>query len=205
MKYYTPKFDVNNLSEDLTQQNRINFFWRKWLFSTKERIFKILDINRTVFNKNSWYIDAIEKMAKKKWIYNTKNIRTYSKPPFEIHQNDLPQYLHNRQNSIHHKVFKNPILLWHKSASKNKVRIPKWEHWSFHRLIDKNLYPHLHMSHLLEHEASMFENWFINEIKAIESEIDELFKENPLNVYTPSVFQQEFYEIHNIKNPELFS
>lgn len=188
--YQIPHF----LEEDLYEQNIrawINLLWQKWLYTTKERIKYILDINHSVFQPDISFTDDILELFENNYLQKDMNIiksipRNYYKD--YLRQHDLEQ-----EKNIHHIIFQNNILNGHISYKDNRLLMERGIHSSFHKLLnDKNLYPHEHISRFLKVESEYLDKSFINRVQKIESSYSKVFKTSPFDIYKPECFSKSF-------------
>lgn len=190
--YAIPHFDDN----DLFEQNIrawVNLLWKKWLYTTKERMTYILSINDSVFQPDISFSDDILELFENDYLQ--KDMQIMKSIPRNHYKEYLTSHDLETQMNIHHIIFQNNILNGHVSYKDNRLLMERWIHSSFHKLLNnKNLYPHEQISRFLKIEADYLDRSFLSRIQKIETSYTKLFNKKPFEVYKDECFSSEFHK-----------
>lgn len=192
-QYHYPIWTHDHIRNEPKLQHWINFFGKSGLYTTAERIKYVLNLNQSVFTQESWFIEAIQDIVAQYPLYKEWYIYIWNQPYSEKYRKLLPTYLHASRPTIHHIIFQNAHMWWHKTNTHNLVSMESWHHISFHALLNqKNYYPHQQLSKLLNIEQSILEPKLVNQIIALENTYHDIWKENPWLLYKKTSFQESW-------------
>lgn len=194
MKYQIPHFTQDDLYEP-DRKAWINFFGQDWLYTTKERIKKILDINNSVFQDDSYFSEHILELFEQQYL--SKKMNNIVQTPRDYYSRYLSPYDFEIQKNVHHIIFQNDCMWWHISYKDNRIDMERWIHSSFHKLLNnKNIYPHEQISRFLKIENEYLDKRFVQRLQKIEQSYTQLFKTKPFEVYKPECLSYEFHKQH---------
>lgn len=193
--YTTPIFHQEDL-HDKEVQHRVNFFGEKWMYSIKERIWHILDLNNTVLcencNFNEDILDLLDKPLEDLLIND--NIQISEDNLKDKHIENLPKHLLRTDPTIHHIIFQNQCLWWHVRNDANRIEMDRWVHTSFHELLDnKNLYPHQQLIKITRLEKETINPCVYNTLQEIQVYYNNIFIKDPTKIYKKEAFKEVFF------------
>lgn len=189
--YYWPELEQYNFS---TQEvHRVNLFGDKT--DIKQRLMYIFELNKSVFEKNSYWYSLETLIGEHKQAYTT-HVHTYQESIKKIFETELYRnsQLLDQNTTDHHIIFKNKHNNWHLSHTKNLVPFARWVHTSFHELMNqKMLFPHQQFTRLMKLEKKYVTNTFRYWLQELEQEFDRIYKSHPYEVYKRECFRRYIY------------
>lgn len=190
LSYKIPCFKEKDLKEPNVRA-WVNFFGQEWLYSIKERIQKVLEINQSVFQEDCAFSDYIFELLYKD--PSIKKMNTIQKTPRKYYEKHLTPYDLQTMKSTHHIIFQNNCVGGNIGHKENRIDMERGIHNSFHTLLNQqDIYPHAQISKFLQIESDYLDESFIQSIQKIEQEYTKLFKKKPFEIYKPECFSQEF-------------
>jgi hypothetical protein len=195
--YIIPQFEEIDFF-DHKVKHWINFFGEEDLFTFKERIEHILEINKSVFEEGNQYIENIHQLlsnSENEIDENKINILPIS--PKEFYEEILTPHMLRTDPSDHHIIFNNTHLGGHPKHKDNLKIIERGKHTSLHDLLDwKNLYPHQQLSKFLRFEKNTISQSFLTSLQTIERSTEKLFQKDPFSIYKEEIFQEKFRRLN---------
>ncbi len=190
--YSIPHFPQAELS-DPDVRAWINFLGNKGMFTTKERVIEILDLNAPAFVDDTKFSDDILELFESPYL--SKDMQELLRVPRRHYRSYLTDHDKKNNNTIHHIIFQNNVMNGHVSEFFNLANMEAWKHSSFHQLLrHKNLYPHEQISRLLKLESDYLDRTFLTRLSKIESSYQKAFQKTPFEIYKPEVFSNNFHK-----------
>lgn len=191
LSYKIPSFKEKDLKEPDVRA-WINFFGQEWLYTTKERIQKVLEINQSAFQEDCAFSDYIFELLYENPLI--KKMNTIQKIPRKYYEKYLTEYDLQAMKSTHHIIFQNNCVGGHVGHKDNRIDMERGIHNSFHTLLNQqDIYPHAQISKFLQIESDYLDKTFLQNIQKIEQEYTKLFKKDPFEIYKPECFSPEFH------------
>lgn len=174
------------------------FFGQEELYTTADRITYILNINKSVFADESEFISTVLHTTSKQLAYEKWHIHHSDIPYKEKYHKLIPINLCVSEPTIHHIIFQNKLMWWHKSNECNRIKMHRWLHTSLHKLLwQKNYYPHQQISNFLIQESHILSHKFLQKIIDIEKRYHRLWKQEPRKLYNQDAFSPEWIRNRN--------
>ena len=101
----------------------INFFGQENLYTTRERIQKILEINQSAFQEDSNFSDHILELFESPYL--CKDMDRGDTPARIEYEDFLTKHDLLLDTNIHHLIFQNNILYGHKSTPDNQIPLAR--------------------------------------------------------------------------------
>lgn len=191
MEYLTPHVTPDDCYQP-DSRAWINLFGQENLFTTRERVAYILDINHSSFQEDSGFSDHILELFEVPYLGKDMSIENI--PARVQYEKNLTTHDLLRETNIHHLIFQNKNLHGHKTTPDNQISLARWLHSSFHKLLNmRDFYPHEQISQFLKREQEYLNKSFIERIRQIEQSYSKAFYNNPLDIYKRECFSAEFH------------
>ena len=173
-----------------------NFLGQEGLYTTRDRVLKVLNINQSVFQQQSSFSDDILELFEKNHLQKDMDIVDYI--PREYYRDSLTRHDLEEQKNLHHIIFQNGILCGSKCNIYNHIYMEIGLHSSFHKLLNsESLYPHEQIIKFLKIESEYLDDSFMKRIYKIENLYDKVFENHPFEIYKQECFSDVFRRNYN--------